>query len=93
MQSGLAERGFEVVRLNTYDTLPVDSLPADVLGTAQRADVVAFASPSAVKAWHKLAGPLGEKVPAIACIGDFPKTPDLYEPVRFPSPLFVILGC
>jgi uroporphyrinogen-III synthase len=75
MQAGLAERGFEVVRLNTYDTLPVDSLPADVLATAQRADVVAFASPSAVKAWHKLAGPLGEKGPAIACIGDFPNPP------------------
>lgn len=48
-QSGLTERGFEVLRLNTYDTVPVASLDADVLEAAKRAAVVTVGSPSAIK--------------------------------------------
>ena len=53
LQEGLAARGFEVDRLNTYTTLPVPrgDLPADAVAAARRASVVALASPSAAKAW------------------------------------------
>ena len=67
-QAGLAARGAEVVRLNTYSTLPVAALPPAALRQARRADVVAFASPSAVKAWLELAGE-GARDVAAACIG------------------------
>ncbi len=67
-QAGLAARGAEVVRLNTYSTLPVAALPADALAAARGAEVVAFASPSAVKAWVALAGD-GARGAAAACIG------------------------
>lgn len=49
MQTGLSQRGFEVVRLNTYDTRPVSQVEDSKLHEACQADVVAFASPSAVK--------------------------------------------
>lgn len=49
LQGGLVRRGFEVRRLNTYDTLPVAELEPSVLDAARAAAVVAFASPSAVK--------------------------------------------
>ena len=67
-QAGLAARGAEVVRLNTYSTLPVAELPPVALQQARRAEVVAFASPSAVKAWLELAGE-GARAVAAACIG------------------------
>lgn len=49
LQRGLESRGFKVLRLNTYDTLPVESLNEEELAAARAAAVVAFASPSAVK--------------------------------------------
>jgi len=77
LQKGLEKRGFIVKRLNTYDTLPVESIDSPVLERALRAKVIAVASPSAVKAWTKFSS-LGQqnnttttnnnKV-AIACIG------------------------
>jgi uroporphyrinogen-III synthase len=79
LQKGLEKRGFIVKRLNTYDTLPVQSIDSTVLERASRAKVIAVASPSAVKAWTKFSS-LGQqdnstttsnnnnKV-AIACIG------------------------
>ena len=53
LQDGLAARGFEVDRLNTYTTLPVPrgELPAEAVAAARNASVVALASPSAAKAW------------------------------------------
>jgi uroporphyrinogen-III synthase len=48
-QSGLTERGFEVLRLNTYDTLPVSQLDEDKLAAAKQAAVVTVGSPSAIK--------------------------------------------
>ena len=56
-------------RLNTYDTVPVRSLPAADLATARAARVVAFASPSAVKAWLECAGSKAAADMAVACIG------------------------
>jgi hypothetical protein len=69
MQEGLEQRGFTVSRLNTYNTVPVESLsPAD-LDAARSASVAAFASPSAVKSWLALVGDLNAVDVAIACIG------------------------
>ena len=50
LQAGLEVRGFSVLRLNTYDTLPV-SAPLDptLLAAARGAAVVTVGSPSAIK--------------------------------------------
>lgn len=69
LQGGLVRRGFEVRRLNTYDTLPVADLEPSMLDAARAAAVVAFASPSAVKAWVRLAGEDAAQATAAACIG------------------------
>lgn len=68
-QVGLRNRDFEVVRLNTYDTVPVEQLAEEELQLAKQAKVIAFASPSAVKAWHRLTGPCSPLQPLPACIG------------------------
>ena len=70
LQSGLEHRGCQVVRLNTYNTVPVASLDPKQLAAAQQAQVLAVASPSAVKAWVKLAGLQDQTDVAIACIGE-----------------------
>lgn len=49
LQSGLEKRGFEVLRLNTYDTVPVTQLDAGALEAAKQAAVVTVGSPSAIK--------------------------------------------
>ena len=69
MQEGLELRGFKVVRLNTYNTMAVASVPAEELRIARDAAVAAFASPSAVKAWASLVGGPSGSSAAIACIG------------------------
>lgn len=69
LQEGLQARGFDVVRLNTYDTIPVKVLEPEVLQRAQMADVIAIASPSAVKAWVGFAGIEVARRQAVACIG------------------------
>ncbi|KAK9804422.1 hypothetical protein WJX72_011920 [[Myrmecia] bisecta] len=69
LQSGLEARGFQVHRINTYNTLPVEHLDEATLQQARQAGVVAVASPSAVKAWLKHAGDKFAKDMAIACIG------------------------
>jgi uroporphyrinogen-III synthase len=69
LQEGLVARGFQVTRLNTYDTLPVTTLEPEQLAVATTAQVVAVASPSAVRAW---VGFVGEETAArmpVACIG------------------------
>ena len=58
-----------VERLNTYNTVPVQSLPAADLAIAKAAQVVAFASPSAVKAWLECAGSQAAVDMGVACIG------------------------
>lgn len=49
LQSGLERRGFQVMRLNTYDTVPVTTLDGAALAAAKRAAVVTVGSPSAIK--------------------------------------------
>ncbi|KAL3159027.1 hypothetical protein ABBQ32_011027 [Trebouxia sp. C0010 RCD-2024] len=69
LQTGLKNRGFEVVRLNTYDTQPVTHVEESVLREACHAAVVAFASPSAVKAWRRITAGRDVADIAVACIG------------------------
>lgn len=49
VQAGLIKRGFQVTRLNTYDTLPVTGVDAATLAMAKSAPVLTIASPSAIK--------------------------------------------
>ncbi|EFN56503.1 hypothetical protein CHLNCDRAFT_34953 [Chlorella variabilis] len=69
LQSGLAARGFDVVRLNTYDTVPVTRLDERQLAAARRAAVVTVGSPSAIKAWVQIVGEEATHGMSIACIG------------------------
>jgi len=65
LQSALEGRGFEVTRLNTYNTVPA-SWDDATTELARTVDVVTFASPSAVKVWSQRCG-TGTPV---ACIGE-----------------------
>lgn len=49
LQMGLAARGIDVMRLNTYTTRQVSSISDDALRLARQARVLAIASPSAIK--------------------------------------------
>lgn len=69
VQEGLAARGFRVRRLNTYSTVQVQSLPAADVASAKSASVIAFASPSAVKAWLACMDGQDAADVTIACIG------------------------
>ncbi|PSC73789.1 uroporphyrinogen-III chloroplastic isoform X1 [Micractinium conductrix] len=69
LQAGLAARGFEVLCLNTYDTLPVSRLDGAALAAAKQVAVVTVGSPSAIKAWVQLVGEEATQRMAIACIG------------------------
>jgi len=69
LQQGLLARGLNVERLNTYDTLPVTSLAPEQLNVASTAQVVAVASPSAVRAWVGFVGEDSAARIAVACIG------------------------
>jgi len=69
IQDGLSERGFDVTRLNTYTTVPVDVEPL-TLNLAISAPVVAVASPSALRAWLNLIPKVDNWNNSIACIGE-----------------------
>lgn len=69
LQDGLEKRGFEVLRLNTYNTVTVKDLEYDVLEKAKQAKVVAIASPSALKAWVEHVGPTSANRITVAAIG------------------------
>ncbi len=69
LQEGLERRGFDVVRLNTYNTVTVKEIEAETLEMARRARVVAIASPSALKAWVAHVGQDRAEEMTIACIG------------------------
>jgi len=55
LKNGLEARGFEVTRLNTYTTQP-SVWSSEELDAAKTMDVVAFASPSAVRTWAERVG-------------------------------------
>lgn len=65
LQEGLERRGFEVERLNTYTTRPVQDFGSAALSSMRGTDVVTFGSPSAVRAWTQHAG----SGAVAACIG------------------------
>ncbi|EFJ15731.1 hypothetical protein SELMODRAFT_422651 [Selaginella moellendorffii] len=69
LANGLSHRGFKVCRLNTYSTESVKVLPESDVQMALRASVVAFASPTAVKAWMELVAKTHDWNGAAACIG------------------------
>ena len=66
LQDGLEGRGFEVDRLNTYDTVTATWTDAE-RAAAISASVACFASPSAVKAWLANSA---DSYPLAACIGE-----------------------
>uniref|UniRef100_A0A0D9VQF5 Uroporphyrinogen-III synthase n=1 Tax=Leersia perrieri TaxID=77586 RepID=A0A0D9VQF5_9ORYZ len=70
IQNGLSDRGFEVTRLNTYTTVPVQDVDLLVLKPALSAPVVAVASPSALRAWLNLVSKVDNWGNAVACIGE-----------------------
>ncbi|KAM5565640.1 uroporphyrinogen-III synthase, chloroplastic [Rosa sericea] len=70
IEEGLSNRGFEVTRLNTYTTGPVDHVDQIVLKQALSAPVVAVASPSAVRAWVNLISESEQWNNSVACIGE-----------------------
>lgn len=55
LENGLSSRGFEVTRLNTYDTIE-NPWSEDQLETARQVDIVTFASPSTIKIWASRVG-------------------------------------
>eukprot|EP01041_Mallomonas_annulata_P009038 gene9038-18719_t len=55
LQMGLQKRGFQVTRLNTYTTVP-SIWNEEMLQNARGADIVTFASPSAVRVWSERVG-------------------------------------
>ncbi|KAG8654727.1 uroporphyrinogen-III synthase, chloroplastic isoform X2 [Manihot esculenta] len=70
IEEGLLNRGFEVVRLNTYSTVPVHHVDQMVLKQALSCPVVSVASPSAVRAWVNLISESEERNISVACIGE-----------------------
>lgn len=70
IEEGLSNRGFEVVRLNTYTTVPVDNVDQMVLQQAIFCPVVAVASPSSVRAWVNLIPESEQWNNSVACIGE-----------------------
>ena len=71
LERGLRERHFVVTRLDTYDTATVDieTIDASAMEQALQADVVTFASPSAVRAWIDVTQEKCLFNQAVACIG------------------------
>ncbi|KAH8974761.1 hypothetical protein BDL97_01G118300 [Sphagnum fallax] len=69
LETGLTERGFSVMRLNSYSTESVKGLDDDLVATAALAPVATFASSTAVKAWVELVARTRRWDGAAACIG------------------------
>lgn len=67
LQNGLADRGFNVTRLDTYDTVTATWSP-ERINLSSKVDVVCFASPSSVKGWVK--NTENDKKTFAACIGE-----------------------
>lgn len=66
LADGLKGRGFEVTRLNTYDTIMSDWTDTQKQA-AKQCKIVCFASPSSVKGWLNNSG--NNKTALAACIG------------------------
>ncbi|KAF3446692.1 hypothetical protein FNV43_RR11872 [Rhamnella rubrinervis] len=70
IEEGLSNRGFEITRLNTYTTAPVQHVDQMILKQALSAPVITVASPSAVRAWVSLIPKSEQWNNSIACIGE-----------------------
>lgn len=70
IEEGLSNRGFEVMRLNTYTTVSVHHVDQTVLKQALSTPVVAVASPSAVRSWVNLISEREQWSNSVACIGE-----------------------
>jgi len=66
LANGLSERGFEVVRLNTYDTVTAQ-WTEEQKEIANRCQIACFASPSSVRGWLKNSE--NDQSVLAACIG------------------------
>lgn len=69
IEEGLSGRGFEVTRLNTYTTAPVNHVDQYLLELALSVPVVTVASPSALRVWANLTASK-QWDNAVACIGE-----------------------
>ncbi|XP_054819571.1 uroporphyrinogen-III synthase, chloroplastic [Prosopis cineraria] len=69
IEEGLSNRGFDVTRLNTYTTVPVQHVDQGILKQALDIPVVAVASPSAIRAWKNLISE-SDWNGSVACIGE-----------------------
>jgi uroporphyrinogen-III synthase len=67
LPEGLTARGFDVTRLDTYDTVPATWTGAEK-GLTKHVNVVCFGSPSAVTGWLENTG--GNTNVLAACIGE-----------------------
>ena len=65
LEKNLSDRGFAVMRVETYRTEPATWDPR-LENCAREADLVAFASPSAVDVWRQRIGPN----PRAVCVGE-----------------------
>ncbi|ONK64474.1 uncharacterized protein A4U43_C07F26450 [Asparagus officinalis] len=70
LEEGLSNRGFEVTRLNTYNTVAIQDIDEMVLQEAFCVPVVAVASPSALRAWVNLIPKSENWDKSVACIGE-----------------------
>ncbi|KAI3758978.1 hypothetical protein L6452_06551 [Arctium lappa] len=70
IEEGLSKRGFQITRLNTYTTEPVEHVDQMILQQSLSASVVAVASPSAVRAWVNLLPEPENWSGSVACIGE-----------------------
>lgn len=64
---GLGQRGYSVIRLDTYSTVSSEFSPS-YREMAEGVDIVTFASPSAIKGWVANVG-INDGI-AVACIGE-----------------------
>lgn len=71
LEEGLAQRGFEVTRLNTYDTVTA-TWTDNQRDVASSCRIACFASPSAIKGWLINTKKLGSRDQPVlaACIGE-----------------------
>ncbi|XP_061343202.1 uroporphyrinogen-III synthase, chloroplastic isoform X2 [Gastrolobium bilobum] len=69
IEEGLSNRGFEVTRMSTYTTVPIQHVDHMVLKQALSAPVVTVASPSAIRAWKNHLSE-SEWSNSVACIGE-----------------------
>ncbi|PWA52111.1 uroporphyrinogen-III synthase protein [Artemisia annua] len=70
IEEGLSNRGFQVMRLNTYTTEAVQHVDQMIFEQALSASVVAVASPSAIRAWVNLVAESERWGGSVACIGE-----------------------